>query len=497
MENGGSSVDDCIHQNASCLEALHIQQLLFLHRIQFLIDFSIVNYFTLPKKTKALFDFFELGDAEPPSAVQLIERCEKLSPKIASFLAQLDALIYRPPKMDFFEKCSSSSKEMQPPPDGIPLKKWHEIQRFASFLQKAFSSATFKECCIFDVGCGQGYLACHLHEKQFKRIAGIDIDAAAVHSAKERAAKCAPTVDFYTGCFPDCFESVCSDRQHSFVCISLHGCGDLAGLMMRHSMNNANSRALCFVPCCYNRLCTQPTFMHRPAHPEVQRILAAAAAAAESGGCLQENRNVGMLACQNPATWIRTLQAQTQTRLSHKSLVFRATWQALSHAFRSKVPSLAEERRIGKVNVRRFVSFTQYASFLLIGKFGLCAARDAEPFSTLNNAESIDVNWAHWEALATANYAKIVFCWTVRASVGPLVESAINLNRLLWLKQQTGVEAHMFRIFDEHISPRNYCILALKESSAYDEYFASKSSKSCESEALLPSWSSSLSNAEP
>ncbi|RYR50286.1 hypothetical protein Ahy_A07g036890 isoform C [Arachis hypogaea] len=53
--------------------------------------------------------------------------------------------------------------------------------------------------------------------------------------------------------------------------------------------------------------------------------------------------------------------------------------------------------------------------------------------------------------------------WSLRASLGPLLETLILLDRLLFLQEQDStVEAYLLPIFDPMISPRNVAVIAKK-----------------------------------
>lgn len=53
--------------------------------------------------------------------------------------------------------------------------------------------------------------------------------------------------------------------------------------------------------------------------------------------------------------------------------------------------------------------------------------------------------------------------WSLRAALGPLLETLILLDRLLFLQEQgSSVEAVMLPIFDPVLSPRNVAIIAKK-----------------------------------
>lgn len=53
--------------------------------------------------------------------------------------------------------------------------------------------------------------------------------------------------------------------------------------------------------------------------------------------------------------------------------------------------------------------------------------------------------------------------WSLRAALGPLLETLILLDRLLFLQEQgSALEAYLLPIFDPSISPRNVAIIAKK-----------------------------------
>ncbi|KNA02978.1 hypothetical protein SOVF_213490 isoform B [Spinacia oleracea] len=54
--------------------------------------------------------------------------------------------------------------------------------------------------------------------------------------------------------------------------------------------------------------------------------------------------------------------------------------------------------------------------------------------------------------------------WSLRAALGPVFETLILLDRLLFLQEQESVEVFMLPIFDPVLSPRNLAIIAQKSS---------------------------------
>lgn len=58
--------------------------------------------------------------------------------------------------------------------------------------------------------------------------------------------------------------------------------------------------------------------------------------------------------------------------------------------------------------------------------------------------------------------------WSLRAALGPLVETYILLDRLLFLQEQgNSIEASLFPIFNPTLSPRNMAIIARRKWSSF------------------------------
>lgn len=93
-----------------------------------------------------------------------------------------------------------------------------------------------------------------------------------------------------------------------------------------------------------------------------------------------------------------------------------------------------------------------YALFEKFSQSGLCR---------LGLKPSKDVNFHEiWKEAEP--YAELIGpYWSLRATLGPLLETFLLLDRLLFLQEQgRSVKALMLPIFDPEISPRNVAIIA-------------------------------------
>lgn len=65
--------------------------------------------------------------------------------------------------------------------------------------------------------------------------------------------------------------------------------------------------------------------------------------------------------------------------------------------------------------------------------------------------------------------------WSLRAAFGPLLETLISLDRLLFLQEQGDVlESVMLPIFNPAISPRNVAIIAKKPDAGISSHHSSR-----------------------
>ncbi|RVW94343.1 Protein RRNAD1 [Vitis vinifera] len=99
-------------------------------------------------------------------------------------------------------------------------------------------------------------------------------------------------------------------------------------------------------------------------------------------------------------------------------------------------------------------SVDKYSLFEKFCKSGLCRL-GLKPLPDVNFKEV-------WEEAAP--FAEFIGpYWSLRAALGPLLETLILLDRLLFLQEQgSSVEAVMLPIFDPVLSPRNVAIIAKK-----------------------------------
>lgn len=102
-------------------------------------------------------------------------------------------------------------------------------------------------------------------------------------------------------------------------------------------------------------------------------------------------------------------------------------------------------------------------SFLWLDLYGMINIVKKHAFSAVVNNEVVSLSkWQLTDHLLMQEF--IGPFWALRAALGPLVESYILLDRLLFLQEQgNSVEAFLFPIFDPTLSPRNIAVIARRK----------------------------------
>src|SRR4051812_33290818 len=106
---------------------------------------------------------------------------------------------------------------------------------------------------------------------------------------------------------------------------------------------------------------------------------------------------------------------------------------------------------VGRLRKRHFTTFSSYISVALPR---LQRASDAIPAAEAQ---------AYYE-LFQPTLRRIAALWTVRALLGPCLESLILMDRWWYLREQLGDEAYVEirPVFDKVESPRNMAVVAIK-----------------------------------
>ncbi|XP_010497984.1 PREDICTED: methyltransferase-like protein 25 [Camelina sativa] len=393
---------------------------------------------------------------------------------------------------------------------GMNLKKKHEVEVLSAVVSSVVNSVGAPT--VVDVGSGQGYLAQVLSFQYKHSVVAIDssshhgkvTDARAARIRKHFAAqmrksgsgnKC-PDVPMTITCRVLSTEMLKAltdvplekndldsnegprksqspndaNRSCSLVLAGLHACGDLPVTMLRTFMECEEVKAVVSIGCCYNLLSEKSS-----------ENSCSKCGFPMSAGLKFLNFSLGKnardLACQSAERWsslgedaglqnfeLHSFRAAFQMVLSQHYPEVLATSPSIGRqgkAFRRQQQRKALETPATVDNTRkdtddknsmRQTSSNSCSSF---EKFCLSA------FSRLNleHPQDLDLN-ATWNE-ADAFTELIGPYWSIRAAFGPVLETLILLDRLMFLQEQgDSIKVMMLPIFDPNISPRNVAIIA-------------------------------------
>ncbi|KAG8092922.1 hypothetical protein GUJ93_ZPchr0012g20860 [Zizania palustris] len=302
----------------------------------------------------------------------------------------------------------------------------------------------------------------------------------------------------------------------SLVLAGLHACGDLSVNMLRVFMSCEQVKALISVGCCYNLL-------SEGCHEDTKTCPGFPMSKAARLSNLVLGKSIRDLACQSAERW-RSLTKDIAVQ-NFDIHAFRAAFQMVLDKYFPEVsrlsPSIGRQgkalrrQRLRKVMESRMaeekIDDLSYSAQTekIVTKYGTLSTDNFNPelstgdtysasgsvdsavFQAAVVADDINVDTFHKFTLFkdfTMSGLGRLGCdfveditlleiwkdvqpftefigpfWCLRTALGPLVETYILLDRLLFLQEQGGVvEASLFPLFNPTMSPRNMAIIAWK-----------------------------------
>ncbi|XP_038899879.1 protein RRNAD1 isoform X6 [Benincasa hispida] len=248
-----------------------------------------------------------------------------------------------------------------------------------------------------------------------------------------------------------------SDKEPSLVLAGLHACGDLSVIMLRTFVECKDVKAVINIGCCYNLLTENGSD-----NEGVQNGFPMSFGVKSSG--LSLGKSGRDLACQSAERW-RSLENEGglhNFELHAFRAAFQMKWLQLVHLLGVKARHCVVSRK-GRVQYRhgvRKISLRHHNQILLGG----CQSTTMLfliPFRTMGVHHDMDY-YGIW--MDTEPYTELIGpYWSLRAALGPVLETCILLDRLQFLQEQGGsLEAILLPIFDPDLSPRNVAIIARK-----------------------------------
>ncbi|KAL0090714.1 methyltransferase domain-containing protein [Phycomyces blakesleeanus] len=317
------------------------------------------------------------------------------------------------------------------------------------------SVAKPQEYSVLDLGAGQGYLSRALALHYNLQVLGVDMseiqtrgaqkfDAKALHKSSPLsllstsvAAVAQPRLEHITQrVTPKNVDSILEKRDplgnHNWLVCGLHTCGDLGSTTMRLFAKSDQVQGLVHVGCCYHYL-TESDSPDR-GFPMSEHV---------DGHTLGTTARV--LACQSPSRWIDQPRASLDTFDQH---FFRAMFQDL--LVHKGLVEQASALVLGKLNKqKKFDGFVKKALERLEISADAISSEEAILYEQQCRNNRVD--------------KKLIVLWTLRALMGPILESLVLTDRYLYLCQSVpSSQVWMWPLFSPAQSPRNMVFVALK-----------------------------------
>ncbi|XP_073220889.1 uncharacterized protein [Cicer arietinum] len=269
-----------------------------------------------------------------------------------------------------------------------------------------------------------------------------------------------------------------TNNRSPTVLAGLHACGDLSVIMLKAFLDCRDVKAVVSIGCCYNLLSEESL-----KDDESQCGFPMSRAVRSTG--LSLGKSARDLACQVLSKYYpevvrstpsigrkgKALRRRNQRRSAESELHLKGSTCHMRQNFPAVVPAESKtEGTFGSASDSQTlpgeISSNESSGcegIKINNKFSNFEKFCQSGLSHLGIEHSDDVNlqciWKEAEPFADL----IGPYWSLRAALGPLLETLILLDRLLFLQEQGGaLEAYLLPIFDPNISPRNVAVIAKK-----------------------------------
>ncbi|XP_014489337.1 PREDICTED: protein RRNAD1-like isoform X2 [Dinoponera quadriceps] len=344
----------------------------------------------------------------------------------------------------------------------VKIKKRHEIQEIARICANCARESDAK--CIVDVGAGMGHLARSLAFKYDLCVTCIEQNAALSQQAKKwdqellvSITKHLPdllvklpqhvsvkleSTDFEQAETVESIQRMFAENFHlnktrtEFGIVGLHPCGDLAATLLRLYTYRREARFICIVGCCYMKLTLEDTTDVTSGYP-LSKYLSSFVNHKLSYAALE-------VACHSIESYCDKLKAGNYDDL-------------IVHAYRAALETILIRRsrqlrhtQVRNVKVVKPTTFQQYCA-AATADLELHLRPDDSDFQNLQVKRFLD------------QWRQIVIFGALRTMLAPLVETAVLLDRFLFLSEN-NLPPILKPIFDARLSPRNFLLFSIKKS---------------------------------
>ncbi|KAI8997056.1 methyltransferase domain-containing protein [Pilobolus umbonatus] len=307
---------------------------------------------------------------------------------------------------------------------------------------------------VIDMGAGQGYLSRAIAFESHLKVLAVDSSEIQTCGAKKfdkRAIqsllhpddfKLHHVTDFIT---PENASTILSkwspqEVNEKWLLCGLHTCGDLSSMMLKLFNTSKDITCLVNVGCCYHFLTEDESDPSRGFPLSTITIKAQ----------LKLGKTAKMLSCQAPVRWQTQIK---ETLMAYEHHFFRALLQFIM--VEKGLTDVSVAPVVGRLNKKKdFISFPIYVQAAL-GRLKLPGAitlEEAETYIKEYKRKKVD--------------KQITILWTLRALLGPVIESLILMDRWLYVNENMQDSPTkgiwLWPLFDPVISPRNMVIAAIK-----------------------------------
>lgn len=325
----------------------------------------------------------------------------------------------------------------------MSTKKSHEVEALSALAANIYNISNTSH--LIDIGDGKGYLSSMLAMHHKIPILGIDASYINTNSSVKRVEKLSKvwnslvpnessnkketTSHLYKQitCFVNetldlnqLIEDVFMERASGLGLVGLHTCGDLASSSLKLFTTNDNIRTICNVGCCY----------HLSETGSISQYL------------ICKGFSIGKTA--------RMVAAQSVDRvLNNKELPPKTIfYRALLEILFNKNNVAENNRQVGRFR-KKPNNFIEYVKSSL---------ERLKIDIDLNETELND-----FYSMYECKEDELNVFYLLRCMLAPIVENVILLDRLLFLHENGYENAYLLELFKPIVSPRCYCIVALKD----------------------------------
>ncbi|KAK4885979.1 hypothetical protein RN001_002250 [Aquatica leii] len=341
----------------------------------------------------------------------------------------------------------------------LSVKKQHEIVRLTAVIHDLCQK--YDITVIIDIGAGLGYLSYLLYEKYDYKILAIegnkDTYELAIRNQEKYHANTKEDIKFIHHFITNNSESnirmLLENLNWSLnkICVTgLHACADLSITILDVFKKLELAQSLAIMPCCYHRL----EMSHVSADGEMFENFPISQVLSD----VYENLN-GKLFLKKP--FLRLACQQTESAWKHmsdedhaihsKSCILRAILQEFANEENLKIERL--KRKSGKLinNVKEYINNVKFTHKLI--------RPDGSDY-VINEDVFLKTMMGKWKSYKDKCYLVEVLT-AFQTAIQSICENIILLDRVQYLSEK-GIKCDIYKVTDDHISPRCHALVANK-----------------------------------